>query len=127
MGLIRQCKECGDLLVGRLDKIYCSDNCRSTYNNRIYRGSNYHIRSINSILRNNRSILKNNYDKGRTRVNKNLLVQMGYNFVYFTYEIGGKNGTIYRYCYEYGYCMTDDNKIDLVIKKDVSDLVDSVF
>ncbi|MEL6987691.1 MAG: DUF2116 family Zn-ribbon domain-containing protein, partial [Bacteroidota bacterium] len=28
------CPECGTKILGRADKVYCSDQCRSTYNNK---------------------------------------------------------------------------------------------
>ena len=31
----KQCPECGEKIVGRTDKKFCSDGCRNTYNNRM--------------------------------------------------------------------------------------------
>jgi predicted nucleic acid-binding Zn ribbon protein len=46
----KNCPECGEKIIGRIDKIFCSDQCRNTYNNRQNRASTNLIRKINSKL-----------------------------------------------------------------------------
>jgi len=31
----RNCPECGEKIIGRADKKFCSDQCRNSYNNRL--------------------------------------------------------------------------------------------
>ena len=35
----KQCLECGDKIVGRIDKKFCSDGCRNAYNNKVNKDS----------------------------------------------------------------------------------------
>jgi predicted nucleic acid-binding Zn ribbon protein len=52
----KNCPECGEKIIGRIDKIFCSDQCRNTYNNRQNRASTNLIRKINSKLHHKSSI-----------------------------------------------------------------------
>ncbi len=99
----RGCLDCGELLRGRADKKFCSDHCRNSYNNRINKENNHYVRSVHSLLRRNRRILSDLYQEGKTRIHKDALFAMGYNFNFFTHVIESSSGTVCRYCYEYGY------------------------
>ena len=45
------CLECGEKIVGREDKKFCSDGCRNAYNNKINKDSTNYMRNINNKLR----------------------------------------------------------------------------
>ena len=49
----KNCPECGDKIIGRIDKKFCSDGCRNAYNNRINKDSKNLIRNTNNRLRKN--------------------------------------------------------------------------
>ena len=51
------CLECDHPLFGRVDKKFCNDQCRNTYNNRVNKTTNDFVRNINVILRRNRKII----------------------------------------------------------------------
>lgn len=53
----RTCLECGDPITGRSDKKFCSDYCRTNYNNRRLEASHSYIRRVNSILLKNKRVL----------------------------------------------------------------------
>ena len=53
----RECLECGDQLKGRIDKKFCSDYCRNSYNNKVNKDSKNLIRNMNNRLRKNYKIL----------------------------------------------------------------------
>jgi hypothetical protein len=105
----RICLECGYQLKGRKDKKFCSDHCRSTYNNRINSHVDNNIRNINNVLRKNWRILKELNQNGKALLSMERLTIKGFNFTYFT-SIGlTKSGTIY-YCYDQGYRIMGNNK-----------------
>ncbi len=42
------CVECGEEIKGRADKKFCSDQCRSAFNNRLNSDATNFIRNINT-------------------------------------------------------------------------------
>ena len=44
----RKCLECEETVKGRVDKKFCSDYCRNSYNNRVNKDSKNLIRNINN-------------------------------------------------------------------------------
>jgi len=114
----RQCLNCGNELVGRIDKRFCDDQCRSTYYNRVNRDSTNTVRRINNILRKNRRILEELNPKGKAVVKKDDLLSLGFSFSYFTSIYETKTGKVYRFVYEYGYVELENHKVGLVIKED---------
>jgi len=110
------CLECGDKIIGRADKKFCSDPCRVSHNNKLNSdGSNY-VRNINHVLRKNRRILMELNTTGKTRVHSDRLKEKGFDFNYFTSIYTTKEGSVYHYCYEQGYLSVDKNWYLLVIK-----------
>ena len=99
----RKCLDCGDVLRGRADKKFCSDQCRNNYNNRLNRDSNNFVRNVHGLLRKNRRIMSDLYSEGKTRVHKDALYALGYNFSFFTHLIKSRDGTVFHFCFEYGY------------------------
>ena len=51
------CLECQEPIKGRIDKKFCSDYCRNTYNNSVAKDSKNLIRNINNRLKRNYKIL----------------------------------------------------------------------
>ena len=47
----KKCLECGDKVVGRIDKKFCSDYCRNAFNNKVDKESKNLIRNTNNRLR----------------------------------------------------------------------------
>lgn len=97
----RKCIECGNKVEGRIDKKFCSDRCRSDYNNVLKNEFSNNTRSINTALRTNRRVLKE-FEHG-SKVNKSTLLEKGFNFKYFTHIYTTPKRETYYYCYEYGY------------------------
>lgn len=113
----RRCLDCGEPLRGRADKKFCDDSCRSSYNNRRNSEDSGYLRKVNSILKRNRKILESLTPEGKTRVKWRTLVTEGFNFEYITdmYETG--KGLQYRFCYEYGYLLLEDDEVLLIKRK----------
>jgi hypothetical protein len=119
--------ECGKPLVGRIDKKFCTDQCRHQYNNKKKRVHEAAILNINQQLRKNRSIIKSLNPVGKTTVRRSLLKNMGFSFDFFTHIYRTNAGVTYYFNYEYGYTLIEDEKIVLVtyqsyMDKDIYDL-----
>ena len=98
--MANKCHECKTALVGRADKKYCSDYCRSAYHNKHNADSNNFMRNINNILRKNRRILMS-FDPSEKskKVDKVDLLDEGFKFSYYTNEYVTKAGKTYKFCY----------------------------
>ncbi|MBE8715542.1 hypothetical protein [Sphingobacterium hungaricum] len=110
----RFCLDCGTLLKGRIDKKFCDDQCRSHYNNHVKADDSLVIRSINQILKKNRSILKSLNPDGKNKVKRKSLMQKGFDFTYFTHTYSTQKGSLYYFCYEYGYLNLENEEVLLV-------------
>jgi len=114
----RDCEECGALLHGRTDKKFCSDQCRSTFNNRRSCESNKYVRHINTVLRRNRRILDSLNPGGRVKVAADLLRELGFDFRYHTSVSHVREGGACYYCYDQGYVRAEKDYYVLISKPD---------
>lgn len=112
------CPECQDEYSGRSDKKFCSDACRSAYHNRKNAEDTIFMRSINKILRDNRNILELLNPDGKVSVPRDKLLDRGFKFRYFTNEFRSKNGTLYHFCYDYGYLVSEKDWVTIVKRKE---------
>jgi predicted nucleic acid-binding Zn ribbon protein len=117
MSTERKCAECGEKLLGRADQKFCSDQCRNAYNNRQNSDANNFVRNINNALRRNRRILEALSPGEKTKVDRDKLVAKGFSFTYFTHEYVTKNGAIYKFCYEMGYLLLDNDEV-LIVRRE---------
>lgn len=118
--MARTCQECGSKLFGRVDQKFCSDQCRSAYNNKLKSNTNNYVRKVNNILRKNRRILAKLNPEGKTvKVKKNKLLEEGFKFRYFTniFETK-KTKKVYHFCYDQGYLELDNDYFALVVRKE---------
>jgi hypothetical protein len=113
----RKCLECKELITGRSDKKFCSDQCRNLYNNRQNSDSTNLVRNINNSLRKNRRVLQELNPTDKAKVHKDKMLEKGFNFNFFTSIYKTKKGATYYFCYEYGYLQLDDGFYFLVINK----------
>lgn len=114
----KRCLACGDELFGRIDKKFCSDQCRNNYNNRLKSEENNYVRNINGILRKNRRILQALTPNDKSNIQRDKLFEKGFNFNYFTNTYTTKDNRTYYYCYDYGYVQTGEGWYTLVKKKE---------
>ncbi len=114
----RSCIECGKTLRGRIDKKFCDDYCRNSYNNRQKANSTHHsaVREINNALLKNRKVLESLLPREEEtgRASKEKLQRLGFLFKYLTHIYTTKAGKIYYYCYDYGYLPLDNDWFLLV-------------
>ena len=109
-----KCKNCNETIIGRSDKMFCDDQCRNTFNNKIKRRHEKLILDINKTLRKNRRILQQFNPEGKTTIRTEYLEKLDFYFRYFTHIFITKNKNEYRFCYEYGYLKLDDEKTLIV-------------
>ena len=110
----RTCLECGDVLHGRSDQKFCSDQCRNAYHNRQLGEANPVIRKINRILRKNHALLAALNSRGKVTFSRNELEKMDFNFHYFTHSLNSRTGRTVYFCYELGYMPVNGDRVKLV-------------
>lgn len=114
----RKCLECEEKLFGRIDKKFCGDDCRNSYNNRLNKDTNNLMRNINNILRKNHRILRKLNPTGKKTIAGQKMHQAGFNFNYFTNIYTTKAGKVYHFCYDEGYLQLDEKTYALVKRKE---------
>jgi len=114
----RLCLDCNAVIVGRVDKKYCDDACRSNFYNKQGSQKLSYARTVNRILMKNRKILEALNPDGKVKVNMKKLQQKGFDFNYFTNIYETSKGSQYRFCYEYGYLLLNSDSVLLVKRKE---------
>jgi hypothetical protein len=114
----RFCLDCGNSIKGRSDKKFCDDQCRNNYNNRLKIEDSSTVKQINAILKKNRSILQTLNPEGKLKITAEKMLRLGFNFNYFTHTYETYKGSIYFFCYEYGYLKLSQEEILLVKRND---------
>ncbi|MEY8849613.1 hypothetical protein AB9K26_12405 [Psychroserpens sp. XS_ASV72] len=110
----RKCPECGEKIVGRIDKKFCSDACRNSYNNSKNKDQRNLIRNTNNWLRKNYRILEALNPDQKTTVSRAKLIEKGFDFNYFTSIYTTKAGKIYYFVYDQGYLPIEGDYFALV-------------
>ena len=104
---MKNCLECHDKLLGREDKKFCCDGCRSAFNNR----------KNNYVLRKNYRILSELNPESKAKTTRKKLINSGFDFTYFTHILQTKTGNTYCFLYSQGYlCL--ENDLILLVKKE---------
>lgn len=116
----RYCLDCGKNILGRSDKKFCDDACRSHYNNQKQQADQKVIKKVNGILKTNRTILKRHNPEGKIKIKKERLQKEGFHFEYFTHQYITSKGNIYYFCYEYGYLMIGSDQV-LIVKRNIEE------
>ena len=113
----KSCLECGDKIVGREDKKFCSDGCRNAYNNKINKDSTNFMRNVNNKLRKNYRILSALNVDGKSKTTRTRLLSKGFDFEFFTNLLQTKTGNTYYFVYDQGYRILEDDYFMLVKKE----------
>jgi hypothetical protein len=116
---MKNCLECGEPILGRSDKKFCSDLCRNVYNNKVNSDSNNFVRNTNNALRRNRKILEDLCKDDKSKTIRNTLVDRGFDFNLFTSIRTTQKGSTYYFVYEYGYLELDKDFF-LIVKDNKS-------
>jgi hypothetical protein len=115
MSPVKTCQQCGQILHGRLDKKFCDDQCRSHFNNLLNCDVSSTMRNINYILRKNRRILSGILQQSeKGKVNKETLIESGFNFKHFTHYYQNSKGRIFKVCYDFAYSIPESDLMVLL-------------
>lgn len=111
MSLEHACLFCKEPLEGRVDKLFCTPNCKSSYH---YKKSKEKEASmynrIDLQLKLNRRLLKNFNKAGKSIVRKETLIDAGFDPKYFTHYWKTEKGDVYLFCYEFGFLEKVENR-----------------
>ena len=110
-----RCLECGDEIVyGRKDKKFCSEECRHRHHNDNHRSCRQYKRMVNAILEKNYGILEELVVSGVESIWVADAIALGYNPAYVTsYRRHGKRSMCH--CYDICY-VTTDNRMTSISK-----------
>jgi len=114
----RTCKECNQELFGRIDKKFCSDQCRTQNYNHTNNKSNNLVRSTNAILKKNRNILAKLNPTGKTKISEKKLLENGFKLNYVTNLYTTKKDITYYFCYDQGFIKLANNYYTIFEKKE---------
>ncbi|GGW89869.1 hypothetical protein [Salegentibacter mishustinae] len=112
----KTCLECGEKIVGRVDKKFCSDYCRNAHHNNLNKDRKNLVRNVNNQLRKNYRILEEFNPNEKTTISKNKLLARGFNFEYLTSIYTTKTGKVYYFVYDQGY-LPLENEIYALVKR----------
>lgn len=110
----RFCPVCNEPILGRIDKKFCSDQCRNSFNNTRYSMTNTCVQKINRTLKKNHTILTELNTSGKTKVSRSKLLHEGFDFNYFTSTYETQKGNTYKLCYNEGYLPLSDDYFLLI-------------
>jgi len=101
------CLECGrEIIYGRLDKKFCSCDCKNMYHNRNRRAKEIAFGKVQAILQKNYAILSWLLWAGRTNACIEELSEMGFDQLYYTEH--RKIGIRKEYaCFDIAYYLSD--------------------
>lgn len=122
---MKKCLNCGKVLEGRSDKVYCDVHCKSSYqyNQRKENGPSLYLR-IDKQLKLNRKILKEYNKAGKATVRKSIVEDIGFNPNYFTHYWKNTKGDLYLFVYEFGYLKKSEHGTDKYILVKWQDYMD---
>jgi predicted nucleic acid-binding Zn ribbon protein len=115
---MKTCLECGEKIVGREDKKFCSDGCRNAYNNKMNKDSTNFMRNVNNKLRKNYRILSTLNVEGKSKTTRAKLLSKGFDFDFFTNILQTKTGNTYYFLYDQGY-LSLENDYYMLVKKEI--------
>lgn len=117
--MAKTCLACDEKIIGRSDKRFCSDHCRSAHYNKLNSDANKFMRNTNNLLRKNRRILMQLLSKGLESIHKDQLIHFGFQFDYMTHESRINDGRAYRFCYEYGYYEGEQSIVSIIKNEEI--------
>ncbi len=107
---MKLCLFCKDPLEGRVDKVFCNPNCKSSHHYKLSQEKEANLYNrIDNQLKLNRRILKTFNRSGKATVRKELLLNEGFNPKYFTHYWKNSKNEVYLFCYEFGFIERKEN------------------
>lgn len=117
---LNNCQLCGTEIVGRIDKKFCDDYCRSSFHYKMNGNSNKIIRQMNNRLRKNRKILNQLQELGKSICSSRQLVFMGFDFSIYTSIYINETGETCYYCYDRGY-VSNGEDCYVIVKREIEE------
>ncbi len=114
---MKNCLECGEKIIGREDKKFCSDGCRNQYNNKLNKDTSNLMRNVHNKLRKNYRILSENNPDGKSKMSKSKLLSQGFDFTLITSIYKTQSNKIYYFVYDQGYLPLENDWYMLVKKE----------
>ncbi len=111
------CSICGDQLFGRLDKKFCSLECKNEYHRKRRAQHLPFSKSVDQMLHGNWVVLRELADeigKRKFFVSKARLNKSGFHTKYYTTSQKNKEGKIYYYIYNFGWMDFSDKEMMVV-------------
>ena len=111
----RHCRQCQRAIRGRIDKKFCDDYCRNSYNNKLKGMTNNLFRNINNALRKNHRILGNLLEEEAVpiaKTKKERLERLGFQFKYLTHS-SSLEGKKYHYVYDHAYVPLENGWVQI--------------
>lgn len=113
MESIKTCMYCNNEIIGRTDKKYCDQFCKSAFH---YRKSQIELPSffskVDKQLRLNRKLLKQFNKGGKSTVRTGELIKLGFDPNFFTHYWKTSKADVYLFVYEYGFLHRTENSVD---------------
>ena len=93
---MKKCLECQNKVVGRVDKIFCSPYCKSSFHHKknMSKEQSMYL-TIDKQLKLNRKLLQHYNKAGKSIIRKEVLINVGFNPKYFTHYWKNKKGDRY--------------------------------
>ena len=114
----RTCPVCDASIKGRVDKVFCSETCKSSdqYEKRLEKDKFY--LQVDRQLKQNRKILKKYSRTGMTSLRREVLHNDGFNPNFFTHYWKNNQDDVYLFSYDYGILKLKDGikKKYLIVK-----------
>jgi len=115
----RPCPICGNNIIGRSDKKYCSTSCKNKFYAPAKKAQPNDIKTTNRFLLQNFKIMESIFDgekKKKIMVPRIMLDKMGFNFKYCTGCYINNQNKLYRYIYDYGWMEFSSQELLLIRK-----------
>lgn len=114
----KRCLQCQSPVFGRIDKKFCSTECRVQYHNTKNKKDNRYILQVNKFLRQNRSILQQLYDDHVKKISQSQLLKLGFKPEYCTNIYQTKNQKKYYFTYDFGILPLSSDYYAVVKRKE---------
>jgi predicted nucleic acid-binding Zn ribbon protein len=113
----RFCAHCGKEIFGREGKLFCSNYCRNTHNNKANKDITNLMRNTNNTLRKNYKILLELNPGETANTTRKVLVKAKFDFDVYTSVLNCKTGNVYYFVYDRGYFSPSENNFVLMNKE----------
>lgn len=104
------CPICDAPIKGRVDKIFCSQNCKSAHQYEQRQKNEKFFLQVDKQLKQNRKILKKYNQTGMTSLRREVLHKKGFNPNFFTHYWKNQKGDVYLFCYDFGFLKLKEKK-----------------